>query len=95
MIAKLYISQKSETVPKATKAEVAKRIYEVLRIRLDGAARHDICQYASENGWGLSELQIERQAPVDVGRVVGGGRGTVKPMRDIGGRMSTTFDMGA
>jgi hypothetical protein len=43
---------------KADTAEVAKRVDEVLRIRLDGAQRHDILQYASENGWGLTDRQV-------------------------------------
>ena len=45
---------------KANKAEVAKRIEEVLAIRLDGAARHNIRQYASEKGWEISDRQIDR-----------------------------------
>src|SRR5688500_12318067 len=43
---------------KSTKTEVAKRVDEVLRIRLDGAQFHDIVQYASVNGWGVTERQL-------------------------------------
>jgi hypothetical protein len=45
---------------KATKAEIAKRVDEVLRIRLDGAQFHDIVQYGSEKGWGVGERQIRK-----------------------------------
>ncbi len=41
-----------EKKPKSDAAEVAKRVEEVLRIRLDGAQFHDIVQYAAEKGWG-------------------------------------------
>lgn len=44
--------------PKSDAAEVAKRIEEVLRIRLDGAQYHDVLQYASEKGWGISDRQV-------------------------------------
>jgi hypothetical protein len=43
---------------KSDSAEVARRIDEVLRIRLDGAQFHDVLHYASENGWGVSERQL-------------------------------------
>ena len=42
---------------KATNAEIALRVEEVLRIRLDGAQFHDIVQYAAEKEWGLKERQ--------------------------------------
>jgi hypothetical protein len=42
----------------ATQAEVAARVEEVLRIRLDGAQFHDVVQYASEKGWGVSPRQV-------------------------------------
>jgi hypothetical protein len=42
----------------ATSAEVSLRVEEVLRIRLDGAQFHDVVQYASEKGWGVSDRQI-------------------------------------
>ena len=45
---------------KGSKAQVAARLEEVIRIRLDGAQHHDICQYASEKGWGLSDRQVRR-----------------------------------
>ena len=47
-------------VKKATKAVVLQRVEEVLAIRLDGAQLHDIRRYASENGWGVSDRQLER-----------------------------------
>ena len=43
----------AEKKPKSDAAEVAKRVEEVLRIRLDGAQFHDVVQYASEKGWGI------------------------------------------
>jgi hypothetical protein len=43
---------------KAEAAEVARRVEDVLRIRLDGAQYHDVLQYSAENGWGLKERQI-------------------------------------
>jgi hypothetical protein len=45
-------------MPKATKAQVAQRIDEVLRIRIDGAEFHDVQQYAAEKGWGVGERQL-------------------------------------
>jgi hypothetical protein len=44
--------------PKAESAEVAGRVEEMLRIRLDGAQFHDVVQYAAEKGWNLQERQI-------------------------------------
>lgn len=43
---------------KASKAEVAARVDEVLRVRLDGAQFHDIVQYAAAQGWGVEEQQL-------------------------------------
>ena len=43
---------------KAEAAEVALRVEEVLRIRLDGAQYHDVVQYAAEKGWELKERQL-------------------------------------
>ncbi|HEY3788467.1 MAG TPA: hypothetical protein VGL71_06410 [Urbifossiella sp.] len=49
---------------KADAATIQGRIDEVLRIRIDGAAFHDVQQYSAEKGWGgkpgegLSERQI-------------------------------------
>jgi hypothetical protein len=43
---------------KSDKAEIAKRVEEVLRIRLDGAQFHDIVQFAAEKGWGVNERQL-------------------------------------
>ncbi|MDB5312179.1 MAG: hypothetical protein JWO38_6381 [Gemmataceae bacterium] len=39
-------------------AEIARRVEEVLRIRLDGAQYHDVMQYATEKGWDLKERQV-------------------------------------
>jgi len=47
--------------PKATKAtdsEIAKRVDELLRLKLDGAQFHDIVQFASDQGWGVVERQL-------------------------------------
>src|SRR5688572_16952038 len=43
---------------KSENAEVARRVEEVFRIRLDGAQFHDILQYASEKGWNVTERQV-------------------------------------
>jgi hypothetical protein len=43
---------------KAESAEVAKRIDEILRIRIDGAQYHDVVQYVAEKGWDLKERQV-------------------------------------
>ncbi len=43
---------------KATKAEIAQRVNEILEIRLAGARFHDIVQYASEKQWGVGERQL-------------------------------------
>ncbi len=43
---------------KATKAEIAQRVDEVLRARLDGAQFHDLLQYASEKGWNVGQRQL-------------------------------------
>jgi hypothetical protein len=45
---------------KSDNAEIAKRIEEVLRVRLDGAQFHDIVQYGSESGWNVSDRQIRK-----------------------------------
>lgn len=47
-----------ERRPKADTAEAARRVEEVLRIRLDGAQYHDVVQYAAEKGWNLKERQL-------------------------------------
>jgi hypothetical protein len=44
---------------KATKAEIAQRVEEILTFRLDGAQRHDIVRYAAEKGWDVKPRQIE------------------------------------
>jgi hypothetical protein len=43
---------------RATKAQIAQRIEEILRIRIDGAEFHDVMQWASEKGWGVGERQL-------------------------------------
>jgi len=43
---------------KATKAEIAQRVSEILEIRLAGARFHDIVQYAAEKQWGVAERQL-------------------------------------
>src|SRR5690349_4417564 len=43
---------------KSTKAEVQKRVEEILKIRLAGAEFHDILQYAAENHWNVGERQL-------------------------------------
>jgi hypothetical protein len=43
---------------RADAAEAARRVGEVLRIRLDGAQYHDVVQFAAENGWGIQERQL-------------------------------------
>jgi len=45
---------------KSDKAETARRVEEVLRVRLDGAQFHDIVQYGSEQGWNVGERQIRK-----------------------------------
>ena len=51
-------TKKKRTKPKADDLEVARRVDEVLRIRLDGAQYHDVLQYVTENGWNLKERMI-------------------------------------
>jgi hypothetical protein len=45
---------------KSDKTEILKRVEEVLRVRLDGAQFHDIVQYGSEKGWGVTDRQIRK-----------------------------------
>jgi hypothetical protein len=45
---------------KATQAEILTRVNEVLQMRLNGAEFVDIRQYASENGWKVSDRQLWR-----------------------------------
>ena len=45
---------------KSDRAEIARRVEEVLRVRLDGAQFHDIVQYGSERGWNVSGRQIRK-----------------------------------
>jgi hypothetical protein len=45
-------------VPKATQAEIAKRVDEVLQVRLAGGGFPEILQYAAENGWEVQERQL-------------------------------------
>lgn len=46
------------TAKRADAAEMAKRVEEVLRIRLDGAQYHDVVPFAAEKGWDLKERQV-------------------------------------
>src|SRR5262245_51719990 len=50
------------TPMKSTKAEVAKRVHEVLKLRLGGAEFPHIRDYANapEQGWGVSDSQLWR-----------------------------------
>lgn len=43
---------------KSDKTTIALRVEEVLKIRLDGAQYHDVLQYASTAGWGVSNRQV-------------------------------------
>lgn len=45
---------------KATKAEVAIRVEQILRIRLDGAQFHEVREYALAGGWGVTDGQLWR-----------------------------------
>jgi hypothetical protein len=45
---------------KATKAEITKRVKEVLDLIVAGAEPYEIVQYSSENGWGVGERQIRK-----------------------------------
>ena len=45
---------------KASRTEVAARVDEVLRIRLDSAQFHDVVEYAKEKGWNVSLRQLAR-----------------------------------
>jgi hypothetical protein len=45
-------------VAKSSKATVAQRVEEVLRLRMAGAAFVEILQHAAENGWGVRERQL-------------------------------------
>jgi hypothetical protein len=45
---------------RATAAGVKLRVEQVLRLLLDGAQFHDVCQFATENGWVLKERQVRR-----------------------------------
>src|SRR5437763_11792166 len=49
------------TKPKRTPtAEIAQRIEEIMLIRLSGAGFHDVRNYATERGWGVSRAQLYR-----------------------------------
>ena len=41
-------------------AELAKRVEETLRIRLDGAQFHDLREFAITQGWEVSDVQLRR-----------------------------------
>jgi hypothetical protein len=46
--------------PRASDAEVAHRVEDVLRLRLDGAEFLDLQAYARDHGWDVSERQLWR-----------------------------------
>lgn len=48
--------------PNANRAEFNQRVEAVLKIRLDGAQFHDLKQYATEQGWDVSDRQLFRYA---------------------------------
>jgi hypothetical protein len=52
------MGKKKSPKPRSSAAEVALRVEEVLRIRLDGAQFHDVVHFASEKGWGVSDRQV-------------------------------------
>lgn len=56
------MSEEQEQTPKgkASRTEVAARVDEVLRIRLDSAQFHDVVEYAKEKGWNVSLRQLAR-----------------------------------
>jgi hypothetical protein len=43
---------------KSDAIEVERRVNELLRLRLDGAQHHDLMDYATEKGWGVTDRQI-------------------------------------
>jgi hypothetical protein len=45
---------------KSNKAEIEKRVKEILDLILAGAEFWEICQYASENAWNVGERQVRR-----------------------------------
>jgi hypothetical protein len=46
-------------VPKATKAEIANRVEEVLQVRLAGGGLAEIVRYAADQGWNVHERQLQ------------------------------------
>src|SRR4051812_21315271 len=48
------------TPKQASKVEIARRIEEILLIRLSGAGFHDVRNYATEKGWNVSRAQLYR-----------------------------------
>jgi hypothetical protein len=47
-------------VNKADKVETARRVQQILEIRLDGAQRHDVTKFAEEQGWKVCGRQLDR-----------------------------------
>lgn len=45
---------------RSTAATVARRVEEVLRLRLDGANFAQLREYAGENGWGISDSMLRK-----------------------------------
>lgn len=46
--------------PKSTNAEIAIRVEQILRIRLDGAQFHEIREYAEAQKWGVSDSMLRK-----------------------------------
>ena len=44
---------------KSTAATMEQRVEEVLRIRIDGAALHEVRAYAAQQGWNVGERQLQ------------------------------------
>lgn len=44
---------------RSTQIEVEERISQIFRWRLEGLQRHDIIQLAAEQGWGVSDRQVD------------------------------------
>ncbi len=52
------MAKEKKASTKVSAAEVARRVGEILRIRLDGAQFHDIVQFVADQKWELKERQI-------------------------------------
>ena len=53
-------AEKKKPQARSNDAELSVRVEEVLRIRLDGAQLHDVREFSSEKGWGVSDRQLEK-----------------------------------